>query len=186
MGASNANPQPEAGPRVRLLPQLSPAHTRFQGMVGGRKRCPRQQSSRAPRAPPACPGVGTGACYAPRRCEVDCELCVPGDLQRGSVGRVVRVILCAACGTEWVGRSGWPTRALSRGLPEEGRSVDRSDPKLASERCARRVGRSQVVSINTTGWGMHICVVSVRLASQGNRVKVHAKTLVRSKSTQKP
>ena len=48
-GATNANPQPEAGPRVRLLPQLSPAHTRFQGMVGGRKRCPRQQSSRVPR-----------------------------------------------------------------------------------------------------------------------------------------
>ena len=37
------------------------------------------------------------------------------------------------------------SHTLSRGLPEEGRSVDRSDPKFASERCARRVGRSQVV-----------------------------------------
>ena len=66
---------------------------------------------------------------------------------KARVGRsgVLRVILCAACGAEWVGRSGRPTRALSRGLPEEGRSVDRSDPKFASERCARRVGRSRVV-----------------------------------------
>ena len=38
-GATNANPQPEAGPRVRLHPQLSPAHP-FLGDGGREKTLP--------------------------------------------------------------------------------------------------------------------------------------------------
>ena len=87
------------------------------------------------------------------RCEVDSTPCVPGEPQTGSVGRVVRVILCAACGAQWVGRSGWPTRALSPAGLKEGRSVGRSDPKFASPRCARRVGRSVCMCTVTQYYG---------------------------------
>ena len=117
-----------------------------------------------------------------RRCEVAfCTSASPASLKEGrSVGWSESYFVPPAARSGSVGR---PTRALSRGLPEEGRSVDRSDPKFASERCARRVGRSQVVYQYYRGY-MHICVVSVRLASQGNRVKIHAKTLVSVKESE--
>ena len=54
---------------------------------------------------------------------------------------MVRVILCAACGVKWVGRSGWPTRALSPSRPERG-SVGRSiRPKICFA-ALRAAGRS--------------------------------------------